>query len=92
MEPFPKEKVIISVRIEAWISIVDLIIPAGISPTGVAFVPFGFDFFFSLSLLHETLYVRVCFEQIYYFSKHSLCFPGRLTLIDFGQQLYDFCR
>ena len=50
MEQFRKVKVTIFIRKEAWISIVDLIIPAGISPTGVAFVPF---FFFRLPLLHE---------------------------------------
>ena len=72
MEPFPKEKVIISVRIEAWISIVDLIIPAGISPTGVAFVPFGFDFFLVFRYFMK-LYMYVCALIKYTISVNILC-------------------
>ena len=54
MEPFRKVKVTIFVRKEAWISIVDLIIPAGISPTRVAFVPFfslDFRYFMKRTLI-----------------------------------------
>ena len=38
-QPFPKDKLMFFVRIEAWISIVDFNIPAGVSLTGVDFEP-----------------------------------------------------